>query len=70
MKKIKSAVITAMPKSLFDPMPKVVVTYEDDTKETLFEYYPDEIQFTTAEFIGLTRDEAMRHNRDVAYLRS
>ena len=62
--KIKSARITPMPKSFFDPMPKVIVTYEDGSEETLFEYYPDEISFSASEFIGLTREEAMEHCND------
>lgn len=70
--KIVAAEISAMPKSLFDPMPTVTVTYEDGQKEALFTYYPDEISFTPREFVGLTRAEAMRlfHKKDVDYLRS
>jgi len=58
--------------SPFSPLPTVIVTYEDDTTENLFNFYPDEITFTADEFIGLTREEAtqLRHDRDVAYLRS
>ncbi len=61
-----------MPKGLFDPMPEVVVTYEDDSSESLFSYYPDELRFTAEEFVGLNRTEALqlRHDRDVRYLRS
>jgi hypothetical protein len=53
-------------------MPTVNVTYEDDTKEQLFEFYPDEISFRAEEFVGLTRQEALdlRHKKDVSYLRS
>ena len=43
--KIKSARITEMPKSLFDEMPKIFVTYENEVEEFLYEYYPDEISF-------------------------
>lgn len=69
---ITKARITEQPKNLFDPMPEVWVTYENDKEEKLFFYYPDEISFTPAEFIGLTREEALslRHKKDVAYLRS
>jgi hypothetical protein len=61
-----------MPQGMFDPMPKVEVTYEDGSTEVLFEFYPDELSFSESEFIGKTRDEALalRHNKDVAYLRS
>jgi len=61
-----------MPEGMFDPMPKVTVEYEDGSTEELFSFYPDEISFTEAEFIGLTKEEAMklRHNKDVAHLRN
>ena len=61
-----------IPKGLMDKMPEVIVTYNDGTQETLFSYYPDEISFAENEFIGLTRDQAiaLRHEKDVAYLRS
>lgn len=71
--KIVSARITAMPQGLFDPMPKVMVVLEGETQEqTLFEYYPDEISFTAGEFVGLTVAEghALKHKKDVAFLRS
>lgn len=70
--KIKSAVITAMPKDLFDPMPKVIATFDDGTTKDLFEFYPDEISFTASEFIGLTEAEAhaLKHSKDVAFIRS
>ena len=42
---------TAMPKGLFDPMPKVIATFDDGRVEELFEFYPDEISFNHAEFI-------------------
>lgn len=61
-----------MPEGMFDPMPEVKVTYENGETETLFSFYPDEINFGPNEFLDLTRDEALRlrHRRDVAYLRS
>jgi hypothetical protein len=70
--KIVKARITAQPKSLFDPMPEVWVTFEDGKEEKLFSYYPDEISFVASEFLGLTRDEAhsLFHRKDVKYLRS
>jgi hypothetical protein len=70
--KIKSAKITAMPKSFFDPMPEVIATFEDGSNKTLFSFYPDELSFHESEFIGLTEEQAMRlrHEKDVAFLRS
>jgi len=70
--RIKSARITDMPKKIFDPMPKVFVTLENGEEKELFEYYPDELSFTPAEFIGLTTDEAheLKYKKDVAYLQS
>jgi hypothetical protein len=58
--KIISARITKMPTSLFSPMPNIFVTLEDKTEILLFEYYPDEIEFRTSEFIGLKVSEALR----------
>lgn len=58
--KIVSARVGPMPKSFMDPMPKVVVTLEDGTIETLFDFYPDELSFREAEFIGLTAAEGKR----------
>lgn len=61
-----------MPEGMFDPMPKVSVTYDDGTAEDLFSFYPGEISFRRDEFLGLTREEAgdLFHRKDVAYLRS
>jgi hypothetical protein len=58
--KIISARITKMPTSLFSPMPNVFVTFENKEEILLFDYYPDEIEFKTSEFIGLTFSEALR----------
>lgn len=69
--KIVECVITAMPKSFFDPMPKVLVrTENEDEFRYLFEFYPDEISFRKEEFIGLTVDEArgLKFKKDRAYL--
>lgn len=70
--KIISARITAMPKSLFDPMPQVHVTLENGQEQYLFDYYPDEISFSPQEFIGLTTDEAihLKFVKDKNYLQS
>lgn len=71
-KKIVSVKIGPYPKGMFDPMPKVVATFGDGSTEELFTFYPDELSFTEQEFVGLTKEEAMalRHRKDVAYLRS
>lgn len=70
--KITHARITAMPKSMFDPMPIVMVQVDGATEVELFDYYPDELSFTAAEFIGLTLEQGhrLKYNKDVAYLRS
>lgn len=70
--KIISARITAMPRSFTDPMPQVFVTTADGNEQLLFEYYPDEISFTTSEFVGLSVTDArdLKRRKDVAYLRS
>jgi hypothetical protein len=72
MKKIKSVKITAMPKTVLDPIPKVIATFEDDSVKELFSFYPDEISFTPEEFIGLTEAEAvsLKNKKDQDYLRS
>jgi hypothetical protein len=64
--------ITAQPKSIFDPMPKVIATFSDGTVKELFQYYPDEIFFTESDFEGLTEHEAraLRHRKDMDYLQS
>ncbi|MCF8001834.1 MAG: hypothetical protein K9K76_08280 [Halanaerobiales bacterium] len=70
--KIVKAEITKRPESLFDPMPKVIVTFETGEKEELFEFYPDEIDFKENEFIGLTKNEALklRQKKDKEFLQS
>lgn len=65
--------ITAMPKSLFDPMPKVMVKLDNKEEEKeLFSYYPDEISFNSKEFIGLTEEQGrqLKFNKDKQYLQS
>ena len=70
--KIISCEITAMPKGWFDPMPKVIATFEDGTMKELFEFYPDEISFSAKEFIGLTEEDArhLKFKKDKNYLQS
>ena len=69
---ITKCTITAQPKSFFDPMPKVIVTFNNGTVKELFEYYPDEISFINSEFIGLTEVEAyqLKFKKDKSYLQS
>ena len=74
--KIKSATITPMPRpmpeGMFDPMPAVIATFEDDSTKRLFSFYPDEILVHPSEFIGLTEQEAhsLHQRKDTTYLRS
>ena len=69
---IVSATISAMPKSMFDPMPTVTAVLDDGSTQKVFEYYPDELSFTPAEFVGLTLKAAcnLKRKKDVQYLRS
>jgi len=71
---IIEARITAMPKSFFDPIPEVHVKYSDNPEKEvmLFSYYPDEISFTSTDFLELTREEAvnLKFNKDRNYLKS
>ena len=74
--KIKSVIITPMPRpmplGMFDPMPEVVATFEDDTTKRLFSFFPDEVSFQPSEFAGLTEEEAhsLFQRKDTTYLRS
>lgn len=74
--KIKSAIITPMPRpmpeGMFDDMPAVIATFEDDTVKRLFSFYPDEVSFTASMFVGLTEQEArsLFQRKDTDYLRS
>ncbi len=72
-RRIMQARITAMPQRLLDPMPKVMVIFEGTTEEVeLFEFYPDEITFSSEEFLGLIEAEAraLKTQKDRAYLTS
>jgi hypothetical protein len=73
VRRIVAARITPMPENFGDPMPQVMVRFGGDADERkLFEFYPDEIQFTADEFIGLTESEAyeLKRSKDLAYLTS
>ena len=73
MKIVACSIISPGPRDMFDlNMPKVTVTFEDGSKKELFTFYPDELSFSEAEFVGLTETEAyaLRHRKDVAYLRA
>ena len=61
-----------MPEGMFDQMPSVTVTLSNGETLSLFEYYPDEISFVEAEFIGLTVAEAenLLTRKDVQFLQS
>lgn len=70
--KIVSVKIGPMPMHMFDPMPKVHAFFDNDTDEVLFKYYLDEISFTEKEFIGMTKEQALKlqYKKDIAYLQS
>jgi hypothetical protein len=69
--KITQARITPLPQSLGDSLPEVWITLENGSEERLFEYYPDEISFAAAEFVGLTIPEAraLKSQKDRDFLR-
>lgn len=72
MNTITNAVISPLPKQWGDPMPVVTVTLDDDSTVELFSYYPDELHFTPAEFIGLTIEQAraLKFNKDRSFIQS
>jgi hypothetical protein len=61
-----------MPLGMFDPMPKVKVKTDAGNEIELFDFYPDELRFSEAEFIGLTIDQGrdLKRKKDVSYLKS
>lgn len=63
--------ISPLPVNLGDPLPRVSVTFDDESDAVLFEYYPDEVSFTPEEFIGLTETQARElfGRKDRAYLK-
>lgn len=46
--------------------------FDNGKEDKLFSFYIDELTFDESDLIGLTEDEAhqLRHQRDVAFLRS
>ena len=61
-----------MPNGMFDPMPKVKVTFNNGEEKVLYEFYPDEISFSETEFIGLTEESAhrLRFEKDKKFIQS
>jgi len=61
-----------MPEGMLDPMPQVIVQFDDGSKKTIFEFYPDELSFIEDEFIGLTEEQArkLKVEKDIKYLQS
>ncbi len=59
-----------MPEGMFDLMPQVTVTTTSGETITLFSYYPDELTFCPAEFIGLTVAEGhdLKRRKDIYFL--
>jgi len=59
-----------MPEGMLDSMPKVRVKFDTGEEKELFEFYPDEINFTESEFIGMTEESARRlkFERDKEYI--
>ena len=50
----------------------VVATLTDGSTVTLFRYFPDEMTFSSADFVGQSVEEAqaLHHRRDVRWLQS
>lgn len=46
--------------------------FDDGSKKTIFEFYPDELSFIEDEFIGLTEEQArkLKVEKDIKYLQS
>jgi hypothetical protein len=61
-----------MEQGFFDPMPEVRVQFDNGEEKTLFEFYPDEIDFKEDEFIGLTEKDArhLKFEKDKRYIQS
>lgn len=61
-----------MPNGMNDELPKVKVVFDTGEEKTLFDFYPDELEFTEDEFIGLTESEALilKFEKDKRYIQS
>lgn len=61
-----------MPEGMTDSMPMVVVRFNNGEEKELFQFYPDEINFTESEFIGMTEESARRlkFEKDRKYIQS
>jgi len=72
MKIVEATVGPPPPECILQNIRVVRATFEDGSEENLFTYYPDELSFTAAEFVGLTKEEGrqLRHDRDVVFVRS
>ncbi len=68
--RIISATISAIPREVWEPLPVVKATFSDGSVRTLFSYFPDEVSFLPAEFVGLTEEEAkaLKAKKDTRYL--
>lgn len=66
------SMITSVSRSLDMGYCTLTAELSDGTTERLFGYYIDELSFQDRELVGLTVEQAraLRHMRDVAYLRS
>ena len=61
-----------MPLGINDKMPEVKVRFSNGVEKTMFEFYPDEISFDSAEFICITEKAAidLKFEKDKQYLQS
>lgn len=61
-----------MSEGMFDPMRGVKVRFNNGEEKTLFEFYPNEIDFKESEFIGLTEvsTRRLKFEKDKRYIQS
>jgi len=43
-----------------EDLPRVMAAFSNNTEKKLFTFYPDEVEFTADEFIGLTHEQALK----------
>ena len=69
--RITAAHITPYLSKISDPLPRVLVAVDGESKWELFEFFPDEIYFTPDEFVGLSISKAwhLKRVRDSEYLK-